>query len=138
MLPLTVFFGANRFCGLTLRGVDVGLLSSVVECSSYDNASEGPDNTLTPTLGIRPERITYWSSKGSPDVNSSEFISYRTISDVALLREIVIQPYAAWFQMVRTLTCFRMVWINVHCSLDGRAPPCRIIPCTRLVVCECA
>lgn len=44
--------------------------------------------------------VGYWSSIGSPDPASSEWIGLRVVHPLCLLREIQIRPYKAYFQMV--------------------------------------
>lgn len=76
------------------------LLQAVHTFSSFDNYEEDPNNTLLPSEGVPPSRVRYWSSSGSPDRDSDEFIEYRLQANVCLVDSITITPYRACFQEV--------------------------------------
>ena len=76
-----------------------------------DNIEENASNVLTtlhrfnPALGIRTR--AYWSSKGSRDENSSEWLLLSLVHPLCLVKSISIRPFRATFQRVH-------LWLLCH------------------------
>ena len=70
-----------------------------------DNIEENASNVLTtlhrlnPMLGVRTR--AYWSSKGSRDEHSSEWLLLCLVHPLCLVQSVAIRPFRATFQWVR-------------------------------------
>ncbi len=73
-------------------------------CLHADNPEESVENVLTPlhrfnpALGIRSG--SYWSSKGSDDEQSSEWLALRLAHPLCSVSAIGVMPFLAFFQRV--------------------------------------
>lgn len=56
---------------------------------------------FNPMLGIRTR--AYWSSKGSRDEQSAEWLLLSLVHPLCLVRSVAIRPFRATFQRVRSL-----------------------------------
>ncbi|KAH0448481.1 hypothetical protein IEQ34_022281 [Dendrobium chrysotoxum] len=69
-----------------------------IHASSTDNFPiERIEHTLVPSnqVGMRP---SYWSSQGQSDPEVPETLTYRLLSKLCVVNEILIQPFEAYFQ----------------------------------------
>ncbi|KAL6049584.1 Mitochondrial ribosomal protein L4 [Balamuthia mandrillaris] len=69
------------------------LLAEGLEASSTDH----PTQSIAQTLDRRTQ--TFWSSKGSADMESSEFLVYRLLQPICIIRAIDIIVYRAGYQI---------------------------------------
>lgn len=68
------------------------LLRQGLRASSSDHPSQGIHQTLNPSLQ------TFWSSKGSADDQSSEFLVYRLVQPICIVHSVSITIYRAGYQ----------------------------------------
>ncbi|KAG0474325.1 hypothetical protein HPP92_014011 [Vanilla planifolia] len=69
-----------------------------IHASSTDNfPDESIDNTLEPNDRV-DRRPSYWSSEGQSDPQVPETLTYRLLSNLCVIDEIIIQPFKAYFQ----------------------------------------
>ena len=84
------------------------LAVAVCEASTTDRPEESADNVLRPSIcsledharcpcafGIRP---CYWSSSGSTDPTSTDWITLSLAHTYHLISSVHIKPYEAWWQ----------------------------------------
>lgn len=66
-----------------------------------------PLHRFNPVLGMRS--AYYWSSRGSDDENSSEWLALRLAHPLCLVSAVGIWPFLAFFQRVGATdrTCFK-------------------------------
>jgi len=76
----------------TLAKKSESILGYPVTASSTDYPDQGIDNTLI------DNEITYWSSKGNADRESSEYLSYQLAHPVCIVKRIHLKVYQASWQ----------------------------------------
>ncbi|EFA85519.1 hypothetical protein PPL_01476 [Heterostelium album PN500] len=67
------------------------LIASAIESSSCDSETQDIENTLVPNK-------KFWSSKGSNDISSSEYLIYKLEQSVCIVSSVQIHVYKAFFQ----------------------------------------
>uniref|UniRef100_A0A1D1YTQ8 F-box protein At4g00755 n=1 Tax=Anthurium amnicola TaxID=1678845 RepID=A0A1D1YTQ8_9ARAE len=73
------------------------MLESISASSTDNYPDESIENTLEPSDRV-DRRPSYWSSGGSRDPGSPEFLIYRLRSKLCVVHEIKVQPFQAFFQ----------------------------------------
>ncbi|KFM25655.1 F-box protein [Auxenochlorella protothecoides] len=75
------------------------LARNVLGASTTDHREESAINLLLPeervTFGLG---LSYWSSRGSPDPGSRDWVALRLAHPLVLVQEIRLRPFQAWFQ----------------------------------------
>jgi hypothetical protein len=77
---------------------EYNLICDALGASSADHPQESADKTLSPVVRGRDNVFCYWSSSGSEDDNSDEFLLYRLAHPFCLVSSVSIRPFRAWFQ----------------------------------------
>lgn len=77
-----------------------------ISASSTDNYPvESIDNTLIQSARIE-QRVSYWSSQGQSNPDTSERLIYKLKSSVCLISEIYVQPFKGMFlSMIQEYFC---------------------------------
>lgn len=88
-----LFMALNKFELKTLR---YPLIQCYVDASSIDHNEQGPDKPIVP-LEQRTNDL-FWSSKGSSDINSNEYLVYKLVQPLCILHTLQLLPYKANFQ----------------------------------------
>lgn len=74
------------------------LICDPVAASSIDQEEEGVGKTLSPAVRGRNTLFCYWSSSGSENENSNEFVAYRLCHPLCVVSSVQVRPFRAWFQ----------------------------------------
>ncbi len=71
-----------------------------------------PLHRFNPALGVRSG--SYWSSRGSEDESSSEWLALRLAHPLCLVSAVSIMPFLAFFQRVRAVFfCWVQRFLNM-------------------------
>jgi hypothetical protein len=96
--------------------------------SSVDNEGQDLDKVIGQSGS---NRRTFWSSTGSPDPLSSEFVSFH-LHDPSIVRSVTLRPFRAWFQQGEPLYAPRAFRVLVGTYSSGIATwhwRSDVIPC---------
>ena len=77
---------------------EFSLICDPLGASSQDHIQENLGRTLSPQVRGRHNLFCYWSSLGSEDENSKEWVAYRLCHPLCVVSNIQIRPFRAWFQ----------------------------------------
>ncbi|CAL8471072.1 g10614 [Coccomyxa elongata] len=114
-------------CELTAPEFKHSLLANALSASSTDNPEESVENVLTPlhrfnpALGIRSG--SYWSSKGSDDEHSSEWLALRLAHPLCLVSAIGVMPFLAFFQRGHPIYAPKAVRFVFSCGEELKPRP---------------
>lgn len=74
------------------------LIAAPLRASSTDHdPEEGIENTLHPLVRSE-DPLCYWSSEGSFDKESGEWLQYDFAHELCIVKEVQLRPYKAYFQ----------------------------------------
>ncbi|BDA45328.1 F-box protein At4g00755 [Coccomyxa sp. Obi] len=125
VLRATAFYKLH--CELTAPDSKHSLLANALSASSTDNPEESVENVVTPlhrfnpALGIRSG--SYWSSKGSDDENSSEWLALRLAHPLCLVSAIGVMPFLAFFQRGHPIYAPKAVRFVFSCGEELKPRP---------------
>jgi len=97
------------------------LVSAAIESSSCDEATQSIHNTLENSYFGSPTNpnintIKFWSSKGSKDINSDEFLIYKLEQPICIVSTIRVTVYKAYFQTGMPIYSPQFIRISVGFS----------------------
>jgi len=78
---------------MTLAMVRYSIIRRGVDSSSEDDPTQSISNTLS------DDPTTFWSSKGSDDINSSEYLVFQFTQAICIVKSVEILIFKARFQM---------------------------------------
>ncbi len=93
------------------RDLQIPIIYQVREASSQDHSSQGIEQTLS----SNPH--TFWSSQGSLDSGSEEWLDFQLISPLCFISSIDITPYLAPYQ--RGLPCYAPSFVSFSVFLNS-------------------
>jgi hypothetical protein len=76
----------------------LSLICDPLAASSMDQPEEHIGRTMSPVVRGRNTFFCYWSSRGSEDENTDEFLAYRLCHPLCVVDSIQVRPFQAWFQ----------------------------------------
>ena len=77
------------------------IIASAIRASSTDDErNQGIDRALEASPN------SFWSSVGSADVNSSEFLEFNLDGKFCIIDHVIIHPFMAAFQRYAIVYCF--------------------------------
>ncbi|KAF2068828.1 hypothetical protein CYY_009850 [Polysphondylium violaceum] len=88
------------------------LVSSAIESSSCDEASQSIHNTLIENT----DDTKFWSSKGAKDINSDEHLIYKLEQPISIVSTIRVTVYKAYFQTGMPIYSPQFIRISVGFS----------------------
>ncbi|GAM25046.1 hypothetical protein SAMD00019534_082210 [Acytostelium subglobosum LB1] len=88
------------------------LLVSALKSSSCDNDNQSIENTLGPNK-------KFWSSRGSNDISSSEYLLYKLEQPICIVSSIQIHVYKAFFQPGQPIYSPQSIRISVGFTPDN-------------------
>ncbi|EIE20100.1 hypothetical protein COCSUDRAFT_57820 [Coccomyxa subellipsoidea C-169] len=112
---------------LTAPDSNHSLLACALSASSTDNPEESVENVLTPlhrfnpALGVRSG--SYWSSRGSEDESSTEWLALRLAHPLCLVSAVSIMPFLAFFQRGHPIYAPKAARFVFSCGEDVKARP---------------
>eukprot|EP00127_Corallochytrium_limacisporum_P003404 Clim_evm32s149 gene=Clim_evmTU32s149 len=92
-------------------------IAYAISASTTDMEYGGETQTLGETL--KPGSMTFWSSEGSEDEDSSEQLMYGIQSGVALIRRVCVRPYRADYQFGMPTYAPKYIRISVSMEPDS-------------------
>lgn len=115
----------------------------VAAADCADNIEENASNVqttlhrLNPMLGVRTR--AYWSSKGSRDEHSNEWLLLSLVHPLCLVQSVAIRPFRATFQWVRNpvgslvmlimQSCMQLLITAHTAEPDGASAWCQNLLC---------
>ena len=99
----------------------LSIIADALESSSIDHPAESPNLTLDPVVRTHG-LISYWSSAGSEDANSAEWVAYRLVHPLCVVQGMQIRPFRAWFQRGNPIYASKKVRIDLG-GLPLAPPP---------------
>lgn len=96
----------------TERPEPLSIIADALGASSLDHPAEAPNLTLDPVVRTRG-LISYWSSAGSEDENSDEWVAYRLVHPLCVVKSMQVRPFKAWFQRGQPIYASKRLRVNM-------------------------